>query len=140
MWGNGSCPVTALNHFDVACIRNVQVHSDLYHFRSMLNWVETLRLFYCFAFILCSRFHNRFRKIRRFQAFWIKEAKVCARDSPIPIPPETNYKCPTLDGRKLQDYYLPFYAPKFLIPISCSRLSVVMSHFLIRTRSATIMQ
>jgi hypothetical protein len=44
------------------------------------------------------------------------------------------------DGRKLRDYYLSFYAPKFLIPISCSRLSVVMSHFLIRTRSATIMQ
>lgn len=36
-----------------------------------------------------------------------------------------------MDGRKLRDYYLSFYAPKFLIPISRSRLSVVMSHFLI---------
>lgn len=35
------------------------------------------------------------------------------------------------DGRKLQPYYLSFYTRKFLIPISCSRLSVVMTHFLI---------
>ena len=55
-------------------------------------------------------------------------------DAPTPA---TNGR---VDGRKLRDYYLSFYAPKFLIPISCSRLSVVMSHFLIRTRSATIMQ
>lgn len=40
-----------------------------------------------------------------------------------------------MDGRKLRDYYLSFYAPKFLIPISRSRLSVVMSHFLISARS-----
>lgn len=40
-----------------------------------------------------------------------------------------------VDGRKLRDYYLSFYAPKFLIPISRSRLSVVMSHFLISARS-----
>lgn len=40
-----------------------------------------------------------------------------------------------MDGRKLREYYLSFYAPKFLIPISCSRLSVVMSHFLISARS-----
>lgn len=40
-----------------------------------------------------------------------------------------------MDVRKLRDYYLSFYAPKFLIPISRSRLSVVMSHFLISARS-----
>lgn len=62
-------------------------------------------------------------------------AAVCA-----PMPLHFRLQMATVDGRKLRDDYLSFYAPKFLIPISCSRLSVVMSHFLIRTRSATIMQ
>ncbi|KAF7275927.1 hypothetical protein GWI33_011097 [Rhynchophorus ferrugineus] len=47
---------------------------------------------------------------------------------------------PARRRRKLRDDYLPFYARKFLIPISRSRLSVVTSHFLIRARSAPIMQ